>query len=60
MFYELRAPTDQAVSLTPDQVHALGGPIYGRRLQVDYERPSRDALNAHFGALGLSGPYWQI
>ena len=57
---ELCAPADEAASLTPDQVHALGGPIYGRRLQPDYERPSRDALNAHFAALGLSGPYWQV
>ncbi len=57
---DLCAPVDQAASLTPDQTHALSGPLYGRRLSIDYARPSRDELNAHFAALGLSGPYWQI
>jgi hypothetical protein len=57
---DLCAPADQTASLTPDQVHQLGRPIYARRLQIDYARPSRDELNAHFAALGLTGPYWQI
>jgi hypothetical protein len=57
---DLCAPADQAASLTPDQTHALSGPLYGRRLQIDYARPGRDELNAHFAALGLTGPYWQI
>jgi len=56
----LCAPPEQAASLTPDQVHRLGEPIYARRLEIDYARPSRDELNAHFAALGLTGPYWQI
>jgi hypothetical protein len=56
----LCAPAEQAVSLTPDQVHALGVPLYARRFEIDYARPSRDELNAHFAALGLTGPYWQI
>jgi hypothetical protein len=57
---DLCAPADQAASLTPDQVHALSGPLYSRRLQLDYARPGRDELMAHFAALGLTGPYWQI
>lgn len=57
---ELCAAADEAASLTPDQTHGLSGPIYRRRLQLDYARPSRDAINAHFAALGLSGRYWQI
>lgn len=52
--------TDKSVSLTPDQVHALGQPIYRDRLEIGYERPGRDALMAHFAALGLTGPYWSI
>ena len=47
-------------SLTPDEAHALGVPLYKDRLRIDYARPGRDQLNAHFAALGLTGPYWQI
>jgi len=57
---ELCAPADQAASLTADEVHALSRPLYERRLQIDYARPGRDALMAHFAAVGLTGPYWQI
>jgi hypothetical protein len=56
----LAAPADQAASLTPDEAHALGVPLYADRLKIDYVRLGRDALNAHFAALGLTGPYWQI
>ena len=57
---DLSAQADQAASLTPDQVHALGVPIYSRKLSIDYERPGRDELNAHFASLGLAGPYWTL
>lgn len=57
---DLCRPADEAVSLTTDQVHALSGPIYARKLDLDYERPSRDELLAHFANIGLTGPYWQL
>ena len=47
-------------SLTPGEAHALGVPLYADRLKMHYQRPSREALNAHFASLGLTGPYWQI
>jgi hypothetical protein len=53
------APLDSAVSLTPDQVHALSKPLYEQKLSIDYERPNIDQLRAHFASLGLTGPYWQ-
>lgn len=56
----LSAPPDNAASLTPDQTHQLSIPLYSRRLQIDYVRPGRDELNAHFAALGLGGTYWRI
>lgn len=56
----LNAPADQAASLTPQQTHDLGVPLYTDRLKIDYVRPGRDELNAHFEALGLAGPYWRI
>jgi hypothetical protein len=55
---DIAAPTDQAASLTPDEVHALGVPLYSRKLSMDYARPGRDELAAHFASLGLTGPYW--
>jgi hypothetical protein len=56
----LNAPADQAASLTPQQTHDLGVPLYKDRLNVDYVRPNRDELNAHFNSLGLTEPYWRI
>ncbi len=47
-------------SLTPQQAHDLGVPLYADRMKIDYVRPGRDALNTHFAALGLTGPYWEI
>ena len=57
---DLCAPPDQAASLPPDDVHALSGPIYSRKLELDYARPTRDELLVHFAALGLTGDYWRI
>lgn len=57
---DLAASPDSTASLTPDQVHELGKPLYERRLAIDYERPGRDELLAHFAGLGLTGPYWQL
>jgi hypothetical protein len=56
----LCAASALAASLTPDQAHALSVPLYRDRLKIDFTRPSRDELNAHFASLGLTGPYWQI
>lgn len=57
---DLCAPPEQSASLTPDEVHALSGPIYRRKLELDYARPSRDELLDHFASLGLTGDYWKI
>ena len=56
----LSAPADRASSLTPQLTHDLSVPLYERRLQIDYGRPGRDELNAHFASLGLPEPYWRI
>jgi hypothetical protein len=57
---DLCAPPEQAASLTPDEVHALSGPIYRGKLELDYARPTRDELLDHFSTLGLTGEYWRI
>lgn len=56
----LCVPAGRAASLTPDQVHALSEPIYGRKFELDYARPSREELLAHFAAIGLTGEYWTL
>ena len=57
---DLSTSSDSAASLTPQQVHELGKPLYERKMKIDYERPSGHQLAAHFASLGLTGPYWQI
>jgi hypothetical protein len=47
-------------SLTPDEAYMLSGPIYATRRALDYARPPRDELVAHFERLGLSGEFWRI
>jgi hypothetical protein len=56
----LCAPPEQAASLTPDQTHALSGPIYRHKLVIDYARPGRPELLDHFAAIGLTGDYWRL
>ncbi len=56
----LCASADSAVSLTPDQTHALSLPIYQRKFALDYARPSKQELLDHFGDMGLIGTYWTL
>ncbi len=56
---DLSAPPEAATSLTPDEVYALGVPLYADKLSMDYRRPGIDDLRAHFASLGLTRPYWQ-
>jgi hypothetical protein len=57
---DLCAAADQAASLTPAQVHTLSLPTYAAKLTLDYARPSKEALLAHWQAMGLTGAYWQL
>lgn len=57
---DLCAQADQAASLTPDQVHTLSGPTYAEKLELDYARPSKEILLAHFASIGLTGDYWKL
>lgn len=51
---------DSAATLTPDQTHTLGLPIYPRKFALDYARPSKQELLDHFAAMGLTGSYWTL
>jgi hypothetical protein len=57
---DLCAGADQSASLTPDQVHTLSGPTYATKFALDYARPSKEALLAHWAAMGLTGDYWKL
>jgi len=56
----LCAGPDAGASLTPDQVHELSGPIYARKMALDYARPGGPELLAHFAAMGLDGDFWRL
>ncbi|MEX2135544.1 MAG: organomercurial lyase [Chloroflexota bacterium] len=57
---DLCAGPDQAASLTADQIHSLSGPIYATKFALDYARPSKEVLLAHWAAMGLTGDYWKL
>ena len=57
---QLTAGADQSASLTPDQVHTLSGPSYATKFALDYARPSKEVLLAHWAAMGLAGDYWKL
>jgi hypothetical protein len=54
------SPAPAGTALTVEQTHALSQPIYRDKLKLDYVRPSKDQLVAHFRELGLSGPFWEL
>ena len=56
----LCSSADGGASLTPDQIQALSVPLYATRLELDYTRPSREALVEHFASMGLTGDFWAL
>ncbi len=46
--------------LSIDQTLRLSVPIYKGKLEVDYARPSREQLVAHFESLDLRGDFWKL
>jgi hypothetical protein len=57
---DLCAGADQSASLTPQQVHTLSGPSYATKFALDYARPSKEVLLAHWAAMGLTGDFWKL
>lgn len=53
-------PGQNGASLTVPQTLALSVPIYKDKMKLDYARPSRDQLTAHFESMGLRGDFWKI
>jgi len=47
-------------SLTVELTHRLGFPIYRDKMRLEYARPPKDQLVAHFASLGLTGEFWRL
>ncbi len=46
--------------LTIEKTIKLSLPMYRRRMEIDYERPSIPELTNHFRSLDLQEPFWQL
>jgi mercuric reductase len=46
--------------LTVEQVIGLSLPLYAKKLELDFERPSKPELRATFEKLGLTGSFWEL
>ena len=53
-------PGPLGAALTIEETHALSLPIYWDKLKLDYARPPKDQLVAHFRSLGLAGAFWEL
>jgi len=47
-------------AITVEQTLKISAPIYGGRMEVDYERPSREVIEAQFESAGLRGDFWKL
>ena len=56
----LCAAPGSGASLTPDEAHLLSEPLYANRMALDYARPAKAELLAHFAAMGLTGDFWKL
>lgn len=53
-------PAEHGVELTVELVLGLSEPIYAGRMELGYQRPSRDRLATLFHDLGLEGEFWRV
>ena len=53
-------PDEAGQVLSVEQVVKLSEPFYARKLELDYERPSREDVRKLFDSLGLTGPFWAV
>jgi hypothetical protein len=51
------AETGRTVSI--EKTLEIVVPVYGRKMDLDYERPTADEMNRHFACIGLTGSFWE-
>ena len=47
-------------ALSIEHTHALGVPTYRDKMKLEYVRPAKAQLVAHFRSLGLTGDFWEL
>ena len=47
-------------ALTVEQTHRLGFPICRDKMDLDYARPPKEQLVAHFESMGLTSDFWRL
>lgn len=58
--WKARPESKAGALLTVEQVMGLSLPLYAKKLDLDYERPSKEVLQATFARLGLTGKFWDL
>jgi len=58
--WQARPESKAGAVLTIEQVMGLSLPLYAKKLELDYERPPNEALEATFAKLGLTGDFWKL
>ena len=53
-------PEAAGESLSVELVHRLGLPIYRDKMRLEYVRPAKDVMAAHYASLGLTGEFWRL
>ncbi len=53
-------PEGKGEAISIEQTIKLSLPLYENKMELEYERPSKDAMNAHFKSLGLKGDFWKL
>jgi Alkylmercury lyase len=48
------------VSLSVERMAEVCQPLSRGRMELDYERPTKEALGAYWASIGLTGDYWKI
>jgi hypothetical protein len=58
--WRMATQAPEGAVLNIEETHALSVPIYEDKLRVEYARPGKDHLVAHFRSLGLTGEFWRL
>ncbi len=53
-------PEKEGEQVSLEQLISMSRYFYGNRLDLDYTRPSRDAINNFFRSIGLTSNFWKI
>ncbi len=51
--------TDAGHTVSIEKTLEIVVPVYGRKMDLDYERPTAEEMNRYFASIGLTGPFWK-